>query len=266
MGSTQYDAMVSAYNGLYDDLESLPCGKLEEANLHVAVKDHITGKRVLDLACGSGHYSRRFLEWGAKSVLGVDISAGMVEEARSRATELEVGNDRLSYLIADVSRDLDLSTHGGPFDVVTGTWLLNYASSATEMEGMWKTILRNCRPGGRFFGLTIPPPLSNRQELNRSLMQEWAVYGTSGHVKREVRDGFEVHIVLGIPGAASKVEFDNFYLRFEAFDESAEAAGASGALEWLPTVVPEDLRNAFPMGYWNLIVLNPHFRICRIAC
>ena len=45
-----------------------------------ALEDQIADKRVLDLACGSGHFSRRLLKWGAGSVLGVDISSEMIEE------------------------------------------------------------------------------------------------------------------------------------------------------------------------------------------
>ena len=81
MGSSQYDNIVSDYNYLYDDLQSLPYGQLEEANLHATVAPHIVSKRVLDLGCGSGHYTRRVLERGAESVVGVDLSEGMVEDA-----------------------------------------------------------------------------------------------------------------------------------------------------------------------------------------
>ena len=263
LDSSQYDNIVTSYNNLYDNLESLPCGQIEEANLQAAVQSHITGKRVLELGCGSGHYSRRLLKWGASFVLGVDISAGMIEEARARAKKINVG-DRLSYHVADVSTTPDLSSSGGPFDLVVGTWLLNYASSAEEMEGMWRTIARNLRPGGLFFGLTIPPPLSGKDEIDRALLQEWAKYGTSGYVTGEVAGGFAVHMVLGMPGSSNRVEFDNYYLRTEVFEESAKAGGLSGALGWLPSVLPESLRERFPGGYWNGVVLNPHFRICCV--
>jgi SAM-dependent methyltransferase len=265
MATSQYDNIVLSYNTIYDNLETLPCGKAEEANLHAAIKDHISNAKVLDLACGSGHYSRRLLEWGAQSVLGVDISAGMVEEAKSRAVQSGYSIDRLSYLVGDVSSTLDLTSHDGPFDLIVGTWLLNYASNTKEMEAMFRNIHRNLKPGGLFFGLTIPPPLCDQHELDRALQEEWAEYGTSGHVKGEVADGFEVNIALGMPDAKEKAEFDNFYLRLEVFEQGAKAAGLNEALEWLPFVLPDELRKAFPHGYWNRMVLNPHFGICRVV-
>ena len=131
------------------------------------------------------------------------------------------------------------------------------------MEGMWKTVITNLRPGGLFFGLTIPPPLGNLDELNRALAEEWTQYGTSGHVIREVDNGFAVHTVLGMPGDKKRVEFDNYYLRSEAFERSSKATGMH-ELEWLPFVLPSTLVDDHPTGYWNGAVLNPHFRICRV--
>lgn len=261
MSSSQYDNIVSDYNSLYDNLQSLPCGQLEEANLHAAVAPYVVNKRVLDLGCGSGHYTRRILEWGAISVVGVDVSEGMIEDAKSRITDGERG--RLEFVVGNVSNGLDLSNSLGTFDVLLGTWLLNYASTSKEMEGMWRSVVANLKPGGLFVGLTIPPPLGSREELDRAFKNEWAPFGTDGDVTGDVDDGFVVHIRLGIPGAEEKVEFDNYYLRNEVFESSCKNAGMSGGLEWLPLVLPDSLKERSPTGYWNRLVLSPHFRICQ---
>ena len=257
MTSTQYDTLVSTYDSLHDNLPSYPCGQLEEANLHAAVAAHIRDKRVLDLGCGSGHFTRRLLEWGAASVVGVDLSEGMVSEARARMTGDEEG--RLEYVVGDVSKGVEV---GGQFDVVVGTWLLNYASNASEMEGMWRSIAAHLRPAGLFFGLTIPPPLGDEAELKRALREDWAPFGCAGSVTRAVDDGFAVHTALGMPEHEKKVEFDNFYLRNEVFEASCRAGGMGGGLVWLSLVLPDGLQEKFPPGYWNRLVLNPHFRIC----
>ena len=221
MGSTQYDNIVSDYNSIYDDLQTLPCSQLEEANLHAAVAPHIVNKRVLDLGCGSGHYTRRMLGWGAKSVVGgVDVSEGMVEDAKSRITDGERG--RFKFIVGDVSNGLDLSNSRGSFDVVVGTWLLNYASNLKEMEGMWRSVVANVKPGGFLVGLTIPPPLGNREALDRAFREEWAPLGSDGHVIGNVDEGFVVHIRLGMPGAEKSVEFDNYYLRNEVVESSLQ--------------------------------------------
>jgi ubiquinone/menaquinone biosynthesis C-methylase UbiE len=46
------------------------------------------GKRVLDIGCGGGVYSRAFAELGAANVTGVDFSATMLESARALSADL----------------------------------------------------------------------------------------------------------------------------------------------------------------------------------
>jgi len=62
-------------------VKEIPTAIAERSNLHAAVSPHVNGARVLDLACGTGYYSKLLLEWGASSVLGVDLSAAMIEVA-----------------------------------------------------------------------------------------------------------------------------------------------------------------------------------------
>jgi cyclopropane fatty-acyl-phospholipid synthase-like methyltransferase len=44
----------------------------------------LKGKRVLDLGCGFGWHCRYAVEQGAKSVIGIDISERMLNEARKK--------------------------------------------------------------------------------------------------------------------------------------------------------------------------------------
>lgn len=57
-----------------------------EAAIHIArysfAKELCVGKRVLDAACGEGYGSRLLANWGAKEVVGVDISAEAIESAQ----------------------------------------------------------------------------------------------------------------------------------------------------------------------------------------
>ncbi|SAL48185.1 type 11 methyltransferase [Caballeronia cordobensis] len=59
-----------------------------EAAIHIAryltVKDLCSGRKVLDVACGEGYGSWLISKWGAKSVLGVDISEKAVANAKKR--------------------------------------------------------------------------------------------------------------------------------------------------------------------------------------
>jgi cyclopropane fatty-acyl-phospholipid synthase-like methyltransferase len=43
----------------------------------------LEGRRVLDIGCGAGHLHHRLLDEGAASVVGVELSAAYLEQAKS---------------------------------------------------------------------------------------------------------------------------------------------------------------------------------------
>jgi ubiquinone/menaquinone biosynthesis C-methylase UbiE len=87
---------------------------LERLHPMLAALDDLPGppQRVLDLGTGSGAVARLVAErWDAADVTGVDVSEGMVREARRRA-----GTDREHYSRADAAA---LPFPDGAFDLVT---------------------------------------------------------------------------------------------------------------------------------------------------
>lgn len=274
---SQYDSISTTYASLYgaSSNTAYPCALIEESNLKHIISPFLSDgipKRILDLACGNGYYSRLFLQWGAASVVGVDISQSMIDEARRIQSESSntAEQHELTFLLGDATSPelaAKLSEHGSPFDIVTGTWLLNYAPSLEVMTQMFTTISSNLKPGGVFIGLTIPPPLGSADELDRVHREDWPVYGETGHVIRTLPNdtGFEIHTKIGMPDTPQDqwVNFDNYNLRNWVFEEAAKKAGLEG-LEWQPFLLTEEVRRAKPVGYWNRAVLSPHFRICVV--
>lgn len=57
------------------------------------------GLRVADIGCGGGIYSTSWLELGAESVVGIDFSAQMIEDAVARADE----SPDLTFRVADAT-------------------------------------------------------------------------------------------------------------------------------------------------------------------
>ncbi|HSI08020.1 MAG: class I SAM-dependent methyltransferase [Rariglobus sp.] len=144
---------MAEYDSIADDYK-----KSKFAPWRIAVEVHslfgllgdIRGVRVLDLACGDGIYSRRLRERGAARVVGVDLSAGMIDLARAEESARPLGID---YQVG-AAQDLEL---GETFDVVFAAYLLNYARSLDELSAFASAIAKHLKPGGRFVGINNNP-------------------------------------------------------------------------------------------------------------
>ena len=64
------------------------------------LKPFLTGKRVVELGCGSGLLAARFIEYGAASYLGVDIAESAIRNAR----QAHGGHDaRIAFAVGGVA-------------------------------------------------------------------------------------------------------------------------------------------------------------------
>ncbi len=96
-------------------------------------------ERVFEAGCGTG-YATALLARRAGQVLAVDISEGMLTQARARLQAL--GADRVRFLAGDA---LALLAAGEPFDVVLSTWVLGYI----PLKPFFAAASGALRPGGR---------------------------------------------------------------------------------------------------------------------
>jgi 2-polyprenyl-3-methyl-5-hydroxy-6-metoxy-1,4-benzoquinol methylase len=84
--------------------------------------EDVTGKKVLDVGCGSGVYSIDFARRGAGRVVGVDFSGNMLKIASQEAEQHGVA-DRCDFIQADfleleLDEKFDISIAMGVFDYV----------------------------------------------------------------------------------------------------------------------------------------------------
>ncbi|KAI4086083.1 MAG: hypothetical protein LQ344_007861 [Seirophora lacunosa] len=255
--STQYNEI----GALYDEVRKLPIATIEHDNVQAAVTPDLKGANVLDLACGSGHYSKPLLTWGAASVLGVDISSAMLNAARESAAS----DPRLKFHVADCS--VPQRYDGGPFDLVFGSWLLNYASDKRALTQMFRNIALNLKPGGRFVGVTTHPTDDPRAETEKALSVQPALYaGAKVHITHSVDDGIATHVVA--PTRAGTVEFDTFHLRKSLYEESAREGGMLGALSWRQVSIPQEFREGERKASdeeCEEYLTVPHFGILLVA-
>jgi SAM-dependent methyltransferase len=108
----------------------------------------VAGERVLDIACGQGRMSRYLAGLGA-DVVGVDISAAMLDNARA------VGPQNIAYVRADVTRR-PAWWDGQPFDGCTCELAL---MDIDDLAGTLSTVTTVLRPGGWFVASIVHPCL-----------------------------------------------------------------------------------------------------------
>ncbi|KAL9593456.1 MAG: hypothetical protein Q9219_007545 [cf. Caloplaca sp. 3 TL-2023] len=261
--TTQYDHIGT----LFDQMRTLTPARLAHDNVRAALAPYVNGAKTLDLACGTGHYSRLLLDWGAASVLGVDISNTMVAAAKQQQQQYtqapkndgRKNSNNANFLVADCA--IPTTYDGAPFDVVLGCWLLNYAPSKKEMIEMYHTIALNLKPGGRFISVTphpsdTPKALIQKAQEVRPIRYE----GIEVSVKREVEDGVETHLKAVMAGG--NVEFDAFHLKKSVYEEAAREGGLGGSLEWREVVISEEEMRKDEE--WKTYLTVPHFAVLVI--
>lgn len=260
--STQYDEIGSSY----DSLKRLPAAILERNNLQATLSPFLTNPNttVLDLACGTGYYSRLALSWGASRVIGVDISPAMIAAAAAQSQHPE--NDKLTFVVGDCTQPLDVpATSGTPFDIVLGAWLLNYAGTPAEMTGMFANAATHLKTGGHFVGITPHPAedLDAFAELFHS-GGDRDKYGVSVAYTAKVVNGYRTRVTAHVQ--PREISFENFHLDRRVYERCAREGGFNGSLEWKSVQLPvseEESRSEYgvDLDFWDGYLDAPHFGI-----
>jgi SAM-dependent methyltransferase len=121
-------------------LASRPIAVIEEIVDWLDGELSLAGKRICDLGCGPGLYSKRLAQRGA-DVTGVDFSTTAIAYAESRVSPTDSG---LGYLVADYLTD-ELP---GQLDVVTLIYYDYCALSPVDRRALLQRIRGMLKPGG----------------------------------------------------------------------------------------------------------------------
>ena len=132
---SSYDAVATAYaDHLTDELAGLPF----ETWLLDRVAAHAEGGPVVEVGCGPGHVTAYLAEAGADAT-GMDLSPGMVEEARRRFPDG-------SYVVGDLRRLMRPTSAPGWSAVLAWYSLIHLAAS--ELPEALAALTRPLVPGG----------------------------------------------------------------------------------------------------------------------
>jgi SAM-dependent methyltransferase len=147
---TEQGAQYDHIGSKYDEYARTATQKRAESYTVLRMVGTLSGKRVLDLACGFGFYTRLLKQHGAAQVIGVDISPEMVRLGHAHEQTEPLG---VTYQVGDASALPPL----GSFDLVTAIYLLNYATSQDQLLGMCRSAYDHLVAGGRFIAYTVNP-------------------------------------------------------------------------------------------------------------
>ncbi|KAF2019956.1 S-adenosyl-L-methionine-dependent methyltransferase [Aaosphaeria arxii CBS 175.79] len=152
----QYDEMAPEYNA-YEDI---PIARLEAELITTALGD-CTGYNILDLGGGSGVYAREAVRLGAKRVDVVDISDSMMKIGRDIESKSR-GKSRIRWLLGDASKPMEDQEVDilppGEYDITMANWIFDHAYTVNDLRGMWESIAKSLKPGGKFIGVRAIAP------------------------------------------------------------------------------------------------------------
>ncbi|MFJ9174834.1 class I SAM-dependent methyltransferase [Streptomyces sp. NPDC102360] len=239
----QYDRIGEAFEGF----KALHLARYVEVPSFLELVGDVTGRSVVDLACGTGFYSRLFKRRGATDVYGVDVSGEMVDVARRIESTDPLG---VRYAVGDVATSDALGVRR--YDIATAVNLLNYAETVDTMAAMCRAIHDAIRPGGTFYALNQSPDYDFDGPSPRPYGFHCELEGSRVEVGPRVRvtaflDPEPVSFVAGLP-------------RREVYAEALTRAGFTD-VSWSPLSVSDEGRAAFPAGFWDDYEANPPFEL-----
>jgi len=149
----------------------------------------LTGsERVLDAGCGSGRVTEQLLQrLPAGSVIALDASPGMVEEARRR---LAAFGERVQYVVADLARPLPIA----PVDAILSTATFHWIA---DHEALFANLAAVLGPGGQLVAqcggagnLASVMAVIDRIDPDRRLWRPWHFATPEDTERRLLAAGF----------------------------------------------------------------------------
>ena len=152
MKEMKHDSSTLAWSAMGDEWFEL--AQTGESRIHFIMPNmlkfmgDVEGKKILDLGCGEGGYSRELAKRGAQLV-AVDCSAKAIEYAASLAKE---ENLPIEHFVRNSNDLFDIESE--QFDVVLCSMML---MDCEDFEGTLREVVRVLKPGGRLFASVLHP-------------------------------------------------------------------------------------------------------------
>lgn len=237
--SNQFDMLAK----MTEATVKAPIRKYFEEHTFFNVLGDIRGKSVLDMACGTGIYCRRFKSRGASRVVGADYSEGLLEYARHLEAEDPTG---IEYVLRDAASADDLGT----FDIVAATYLLHYAPTREVLADMCRSLRAGVGPGGKLISICLSPG------LNLTDPHYYDKYSFTA--RSEGKEGDPIHFALQL--ADAPISVTAYHWSKATYEEELTRAGFANVVWHPPQVSPEGLAE-LGAEWWADYLARPHAAI-----
>lgn len=167
------ESVKSYYEDYWSDAGFSPVAPLPDHVRNIFETNCRASDACLDVGCGDGLKSGPWLTDHTSSYLGVDVSEGGVEKARSRGLDARVIDDAG-----------DLPFEDSAFDVVTCMEVLEHLFRPDEAAGEAFRVLST---GGRYI-VTVPNLAYWRRRVDLALFGRWNPFGDHLSVEMPWRD------------------------------------------------------------------------------
>ena len=234
----------------YKKLRSSPFVQYVEEYTYFEIIGDLSDKSVLDLGCGYGFHTRKFKEKGAKRVVGVDISAKMIQLAKSQEAKKPIG---IEYIIADVC---SLDTLGS-FDIVVASYLLNHAQNREKLLSICRTISVNLKPNGRFISI------NNNVEQPPSTYSLTSKYGFTKSISQPLEEGTPITVTFNNYDDQPEISVEDYYLSKATYQWAFRTAGLK-ELRFLPPIILDEGIEKLGREFWQDLLNYPP--IIGITC
>jgi len=220
------------FSGAFEQVKELDLIKIWERPTVLDGLGDVTGLRVLDLGCGTGYYSRLIRQQGAAEVVGVDVSAGMIDQAVEQEKVSPLG---ITYHVMD-AREVPVL---GTFDLVNVVYTFCYAPDEEGLVRMVESVRRNLKQGGRLFAITTNPDFQKGIYLRK--------YGVAVKDVQAVQHGRERLLSLY---TEPPIEVPIYALDRDVYEWAFQQAGFS-EVNWRPMEISRSAIEEFPPGHWD---------------
>jgi len=201
----------------------------------------IKGKKILDIGCGNGFFSKMVAEKGA-SIVGFDVSEKQIELAIENEKRDKLG---MTFVCSDQFK----FSYPEKFDLAFSNMVIFYATNFNELVQFFKCAFKSLKDNGKFISVIVNPNYKGFGKLN--------------YDRKIVREGNKAKSEFYING-----KFDvssGFYTWFtkDEYEGAAKKAGFSKA-EWKKISVEKEGIKDKGEKFWEGYDADPLYGILSV--